>query len=51
LKVPNDNSAGLNYTYKVIDIQDRAFPKKMYFMPIPSGERRANPNLLQNPDY
>jgi len=51
LKVPNDNSAGLDYTYKVLDIQPRSFPKKMYFMPIPAGEIRANPNLDQNPGY
>jgi len=51
LQVPNDNSS-LKYEYTVADMEHaRAFPEKMYFMPIPASERRANPNLEQNPLY
>jgi len=50
LQVPNDNST-LEYTYTVVDIQPRDFPEKMYFMPIPASEIRANGNLVQNPGY
>jgi len=50
LQVPNDNSS-LKHTYSMINAQDRDFPDKMYFMPIPAGEIRANGNLVQNPGY
>lgn len=41
----------LVYDYKVVDIQDRAFPTKMYFAPVPIGEIRKNEKLTQNPEY
>jgi len=50
LQIPTDNSS-LKYEYTVINLQERSFPKKMYFMPIPAGEIRANGNLVQNPGY
>jgi len=51
LTIPNDNSS-LEYTYTVTDMEHaRAFPEKMYFMPIPASEIRANSNLEQNPLY
>lgn len=41
----------LVYTYTVENIQDRSFPVKMYFAPIPVAEIRKNPNIEQNPNY
>lgn len=41
----------LVYDYKVVDIQDRAFPTKMYFSPVPIGEIRKNGKIKQNPEY
>ena len=41
----------LVYTYKVTNIQERSFPVKMYFAPIPIGEIRKNEKLTQNPSY
>lgn len=41
----------LVYTYTVENIQDRSFPVKMYFAPIPVAEIRKNPNIDQNPSY
>ena len=41
----------LVYTYKVTNIQERSFPVKMYFAPIPIGEIRKNEKLTQNPNY
>lgn len=41
----------LIYSYTVDNIQDRDFPEKMYFMPIPIGERRKNEQIDQNPHY
>lgn len=41
----------LVYQYTPVNIQDRAFPTKMYFMPVPVNEIRINGNLDQNPEY
>lgn len=41
----------LVYTYTVENIQDRSFPVKMYFAPVPVAEIRKNSNLKQNPNY
>lgn len=41
----------LVYEYTVFNMQNRAFPTKMYFMPVPINEIRINPNLAQNPEY
>jgi hypothetical protein len=41
----------LVYDYKVTNIQNRSFPVKMYFAPIPIGEIRKNEKLTQNPNY
>src|SRR5690606_2977099 len=41
----------LVYEYTPVTIQERAFPEKMYFMPIPINEIRINNNLDQNPHY
>ncbi|WP_118195041.1 RagB/SusD family nutrient uptake outer membrane protein [Albibacterium indicum] len=41
----------LVYSYTVDNIQDRSFPEKMYFIPIPIGEIRKNENIEQNPNY
>lgn len=37
------------YTYS--SFQERIFPEKMYFLPIPQTEIEKNPNLVQNPGY
>lgn len=37
--------------YEVIQIQDRAWNDKMYFLPILEDERNRNTNLIQNPLY
>jgi len=49
-KLASDNVTQ-EWTYAVKRLQVRAFPEKMYFMPIPASERRANPKLKQNPGY
>lgn len=41
----------LVYQYTPFEMQNRAFPIKMYFMPIPINEIRINNNLDQNPEY
>ena len=41
----------LVYEYTPVNIQDRAFPIKMYFMPVPINEIRINGKLEQNPEY
>lgn len=41
----------LVWEYRVVNIQNRAFPEKMYFLPIPVNEIRINRNLEQNPGY
>lgn len=41
----------LVYGYTPFEMQNRAFPTKMYFMPIPVNEIRINNNLEQNPEY
>ena len=37
--------------YTVIEVQDRAWQDKMYFMPIYHDEINRNENLVQNPLY
>jgi hypothetical protein len=40
-----------NYQYKVINVQDRNWNDKMYFLPINLDEMNRNKNLVQNPGY
>ncbi|MEF8865866.1 MAG: RagB/SusD family nutrient uptake outer membrane protein [Salinibacter sp.] len=40
-----------NFLYNVIDIDNRRWRKKAYFLPIPRAEMERNPNLVQNPNY
>ena len=46
-----DRSTYHDYTYKVVDVQDRHWDDKMYFMPIQLEEMNRNPLLVQNPGY
>src|SRR5690606_4396382 len=41
----------LVYEYTPVTIQERSFPEKMYFMPVPINEIRINGKLDQNPHY
>lgn len=40
-----------DYEYEIIDVVDRAWNDKAYFLPILRGEMNANPELVQNPGY
>lgn len=46
-----DRSTYHDYEYNVIDVRDREWKDKMYFMPIPFDEMQRNPKLKQNPGY
>lgn len=46
-----DRSTYYDYTYQVIDIQERAWDDKLYFMPIHRDEINRNSLLVQNPGY
>lgn len=46
-----DRSTYHDYQYKVVDVQNRRWNDKMYFMPIPFDEMRRNSELVQNPGY
>ena len=48
---PRDRSTYHDYEYDVIDIQDRAWDDKLYFMPIARDETNRNGLLAQNPGY
>lgn len=48
---PRDRSTYHDYQYDVIDIQDRAWDDKLYFMPIARDEVNRNGLLVQNPGY
>lgn len=45
-----DVSGTLTYTAITVD-DKRKFDTKMYYAPIPYSETKANPNLVQNPDW
>lgn len=49
-KLQSDRES-LIYEYNVVKIQERAFPEKMYFTPIPNGEIRKNDKIKQNPHF
>ncbi len=38
-----------NFSYEVIDVEDRTFEPKMYFYPIPQNEINISANWVQNP--
>lgn len=38
-------------TFEYSTFQEREFPEKMYYLPIPQTEIEKNPNLVQNPGY
>jgi hypothetical protein len=40
-----------NYYFKVINIQEREWADKNYFLPFPNEEMNRNTNLVQNPGY
>ena len=46
-----DRSTYRNYTYKLIDVEPRAWNDRMYFNPIPRDEMNRNSLLKQNPGY
>jgi starch-binding outer membrane protein, SusD/RagB family len=39
------------YEYQVIEVDDRLWNDRAYFLPIPQGEMDRNPKLVQNPGY
>jgi hypothetical protein len=39
------------YEYLVIEVDERLWNDRAYFLPIPQDERDRNPNLVQNPGY
>lgn len=47
----HDRSTYHDYSYRVIDVQQRRWEDKMYFMPIHRDEMNRNPLLVQNPGY
>jgi hypothetical protein len=46
-----DRSTYHDYQYNVVDVRDRQWNDKMYFMPIPFDETQRNAELVQNPGY
>ncbi|PSQ67095.1 MAG: hypothetical protein BRD32_01280 [Bacteroidetes bacterium QH_2_64_74] len=40
-----------DYYFKVINLQERDWKDKNYFLPFPNEEIDRNPNLVQNPGY
>jgi starch-binding outer membrane protein, SusD/RagB family len=46
-----DRSTFHDYEYNIIDIQERAWDDKLYFMPIARDETNRNGLLVQNPGY
>ncbi|SEW28814.1 RagB/SusD family nutrient uptake outer membrane protein [Chitinophaga arvensicola] len=51
IEVRGSTVAGHPFKYSPISIQERSFPVKQYFAPLPAAEIRKNPNLLQQPGY
>lgn len=47
----HDRSTYHDYSYRVIDVQQRRWEDKMYFMPIHRDEMNRNSLLVQNPGY
>lgn len=48
---PADRSTYYDYQYDIIDIEERAWDDKVYFMPIARDEVNRNGLLVQNPGY
>lgn len=48
---PADRSTFYDYQYRIIDIEERAWDDKVYFMPIARDEVNRNGLLVQNPGY
>lgn len=46
-----DRSTYTNFRYEVVDIQDRGWNDKLYFIPIHNDELNRNSLLVQNPGY
>ena len=46
-----DRSTYHGYAYRLIDVEQRRWDDRMYFMPIPRDEMNRNPLLKQNPGY
>ena len=40
-----------NFLYNVLQVDDRQWDDKAYFLPIHQDEIDRNPNLVQNPGY
>jgi hypothetical protein len=49
LKGVEITKTGSNFSYNVIQVENRVFEPKMYFYPIPQNEIYICPKLLQNP--
>lgn len=48
---PLDRSSYYDYQYSLLDVEQRRWDDKMYFMPIPRDEMNRNGLLRQNPGY
>lgn len=46
-----DRETYFNYQYNIIDVQNRSWDDKFYFVPIPEDEMNRNDELIQNPGY
>jgi len=40
-----------DFEYEIIEVENREWRERTYFLPIPRGEMEANPELEQNPGY
>ncbi|HEX6924170.1 MAG TPA: RagB/SusD family nutrient uptake outer membrane protein [Longimicrobiaceae bacterium] len=48
---PLRRSTYYDYTYKIIDVEERHWDDRMYFLPISRDELNRNDALVQNPGY
>jgi hypothetical protein len=50
-KLNSDHSTALTPTYNIVDVQQRAWNPRFYFLPIALDEMNRNDKLVQNPLY
>ena len=50
-KLNADKTTATKPTYKVIQVQERAWVNRNYFLPIKLDEMNKNNKLIQNPEY
>ncbi|MGN6530617.1 MAG: hypothetical protein ACTHK0_02535 [Ginsengibacter sp.] len=46
-----DHTTAANPTYSIVDVQQRAWNPRFYFLPIALDEMNRNNKLVQNPLY